>query len=196
MKKTIITFKSGVELLPFLAECKKVSSVFCMSTKTLAGVNKKSKRDKSLRLEDELKGTVYKFGIKYGNIRGDLAAYTNYVNMNRIKEGLEPNFEAKRLPYGQWFNDYGVIIDGDKKGGNFQMRFYYHNALARNSRFVYGYEDGTPLTDVELTILQDYLKPVKKGSGRQGTEKVEIVNNIKLDNILSLNVLGKRFRKK
>ena len=193
MTKQVVTYKKGIELLPFLLKCKEVSSVFCMHTKTEAQVNKTSRRDKKLRLEDELRGKVYKFGIKYGNVRGNLAAYTNYVNKNRTAEGLPADFEAKKLPWGQWVNDYGLVIENKD---TFYLRIYYHNALSRNNRFVYAYEDGTPLDKVELVLLQDYLKPVKKDSGRQGTDRIEVVNTIKLDSILSINVLGKKFRKK
>jgi hypothetical protein len=194
MKKTK-RFRTGFQLIPIFAECKNVSSFITLYLRTIPSLNKTSRRDNKIRFEDEFKDTVYKFSVRYANVRGNLAAYTDYVNKNRLAEGKSPNFVAKSMKGCHWYNEYGLLVEKDDKT-NYYLRYYYHNAMSRNNKATYAYEDGTLLSPVELAILQDYLPlPSKKNSGRQGTEKKEIPNNVMLDNILQFNFMGVRYRK-
>lgn len=87
-------------------------------------------------------------------------AYENAVN-NRLKaQGLEPNFSAQRLPWGEW-KEFNKVIT--HKGENYLRVYDYENRPYKVAFFV----DGRKATAEETAIIKQWKASKRVPSGTQ-----------------------------
>jgi len=94
-----------------------------------------------------------------------------------------------------WCNRFTNGLVGHKSNGQLYVEYYYLSANKSSSRYVW--EDGTQLTDAELTIAKiNLFKPISvpKKQMEHGLTEENIVkiNIVKIENVLSLHAFGEK----
>jgi hypothetical protein len=124
--------------------------------------------------------------VSFGN------SYSKAIN-NRLdkKEGVDTKeFVAQERTWAERVNSFLIT---SKKSGEMYVEYYYLNA--NKSTYVYKWENGTPLTEEELTKAKTLFKKSsssKKQSEAGLDEEEQIkVNIVKEENIVSINAFGK-----
>lgn len=108
-------------------------------------------------------------------------SYENAVNNRLEREGKDRDFEAQKLPWGEWFVANKIIAHK----GKFYLRYYdYNNNVLNKAYFV----DGRPATADELVIIKEYEKASNKPSNTQGLSEEHEVKPLVVaeENIISL----------
>lgn len=108
-------------------------------------------------------------------------SYENAVNNRLEREGKDRDFEAQKLPWGEWFVANKII----SHKGKFYLRYYdYNNNVLNKAYFV----DGRPATADELAIIKEYEKASNKPSNTQGLSEEHEVKPLVVaeENIISL----------
>lgn len=117
-----------------------------------AKTNKKSRVDKSL-FGDVFKADVYSSYDMVGKIGMD---YTKIVNDKLVEEGKEPDFEAKKLPWGEYALDNLIIQHGE----NLYLRAYSENTI----NLIYKYKNGDLVEEEIKDRIAEFLPPKKSGT--------------------------------
>lgn len=108
-------------------------------------------------------------------------SYENAVNNRLEREGKDRDFEAQKLPWGEWFVANKIIAHK----GKFYLRYYdYNNNVLNKVYFV----DGRPATADELATIKEYEKASNKPSNTQGLSEEHEVKPLVVaeENIISL----------
>lgn len=108
-------------------------------------------------------------------------SYENAVNNRLEREGKDRDFEAQKLPWGEWFVANKII----SHKGKFYLRYYdYNNNVLNKAYFV----DGRPATADELAIIKEYEKASNKPSNTQGLSEEHEVKPLVVaeENIIAL----------
>lgn len=108
-------------------------------------------------------------------------SYENAVNNRLEREGKDRDFEAQKLPWGEWFVANKIIAHK----GKFYLRYYdYNNNVLNKAYFV----DGRPATADELATIKEYEKASNKPSNTQGLSEEHEVKPLVVaeENIISL----------
>jgi len=168
------------------------SSVCSMELTTIVKTNKKSRATK-IPFAETFKGEIFRSYKEFGNFNW---SYENAVNNQRDREGVEEEFTAKSLPWGEW------LAGGENKvishKGSYYLRYYTGaNANSKaDKKSVYHYEDGTPLTDREINLLSEFTPPKKKPSTTQGVQKQVEPKVVKMNGIAKLIIGGTTYIRK
>ncbi len=132
------------------------------------------------------KGKVFCTSKRHVSIGKD---YKESVNNQLKREGkTQLTFSSNELPYGMW-------VDGLEKmcidtGKAFQLRtFIEENVNYQHDTYVYHYENGTELTEDEMSQLSGFL-PKKSVAKNQGTDKEIKVRNFGFRGIMKINWRG------
>lgn len=104
--------------------------------------------------------------------------YENSVNRQRDREGVTAAFESHQRNWGTHISP-SVIEYND--------RFYLQYKLEK--RYEAEYIDKRTGNNINLNQLLDYMPPKSK-SKIQGTDKEIILNNVKISNVIHMNVAG------
>lgn len=109
-------------------------------------------------------------------------SYENAVNNRLEREGKDRDFEAQKLPWGEWFVANKIIAHK----GKFYLRYYdINNGNVLNKAY---FVDGRPATDEQLAIIKEYEKATHKPSNTQGLSEENEVKPLVVaeENIISL----------
>jgi hypothetical protein len=190
--RPVIVFNNDQELCEYIRNYKGCSMLTLEST-VIYKHNVKSYSDKTPFSVAFPKGEIFctkREYVLFGN-----ANYGRSVNKQRVREGLEPDFEPKELPYGEWLEGSSVVIVSK---GEYQLRYYPSlNPNYQYSEKVYHYENGDELTDEEKNLFWTEYNPPKKGAGYyQGVQKGVEVRNVKFAGITRLVFAGKIYVRK
>jgi hypothetical protein len=155
------------------------------------GTVKTSKVEKTLKKDrltkEPFNGIVEVEGQYNAGMGG---SYENAVNNQRIREGLEADFKAEPLPFGEWVN-YGVLF---AHKGSFYVRqriFLTDDNSVKAGSIRKSYRlNGTA---VDRKALPDVLPKSGGGSSRQGTEKAVAVVCHKVGNIAGIAFGGESY---
>jgi hypothetical protein len=107
-------------------------------------------------------------------------SYSNAVNNQREREGLDTNFEAQPLwkGWGERVNGLGNALLARHKG-NGQL---YLAVMPHRVKSVVWYVDKRPATEKEIAIIKQFL-PKKAAPKSQGTEKKVLWRVIKTSSV-------------
>lgn len=109
-------------------------------------------------------------------------SYENAVNNRLEREGKERDFEAQKLPWGEWFVANKIIAHK----GKFYLRYYdINNGNVLNKAY---FVNGMPATDEQLAIIKEYEKATHKPSNTQGLSEEHEVKPLVVaeENIIAL----------
>jgi hypothetical protein len=118
--------------------------------------------------------------------------YANAVNNRLANSGCEANFEADKLPWGEWLIPNKVITHKD----SLYIRYYdYEGAKVESIWFV----DGKPATSEQMDVIVGYLRSKNTESKKQAehglTSHQVKPKVVKAVNILSLTLSGKTYKR-
>lgn len=169
--------------------------LYC-ETRTEPSINKKH-RDSKLTLSEVFGADVVSIVKESEQVFSMGANYENMVNNKLEREGYEKNFEAAKLPWGQWVNDSKILIEHK---GEYYFRLYQQtaNALTASCKEVTFFKvmkDGSEIgmTKEELNVLKGFLPPEKeKKTLAEGSfdEAKPIVNCFKCKSIVGFRYDG------
>jgi len=114
------------------------------------------------------------------------ANYERAVNGRRANEGVEGEFKAESLPWGEWLVADRVITHKDKT-------YYRVYDIANNIKEQTYFVNGEVATEEQLEVIKAYLAS-KSHTSRQGIENEVRPTNIEESNIISIKC-GKEYRK-
>ena len=178
----MVKYKSLSEMIDILNSLNNYSGFLTISTMTKYNHRKTAKSNRLLKAEDEFKGQIYKFVERPCEIRGNKATYTNR------KLEMNPDYENKGLKGFEYVKDSNILLQSIKSG-EIHVRVFFRNANAYlGENFILGYEDGTPLTKVELALLESEYKAAVKVYPDE-----EMVRNIPIKGIMGLRVNGEEY---
>jgi hypothetical protein len=109
-------------------------------------------------------------------------SYENAVNNRLAREGKDKDFEAQKLPWGEWFVANKIIAHK----GKFYLRYYdINNGNVLNKAY---FVNGKPATEDELAIIKEYEKSTNKPSNTQGLSEEHEVRPLVVaeENIIAL----------
>ena len=109
-------------------------------------------------------------------------SYENAVNNRLAREGKDKDFEAQKLPWGEWFVANKIIAHK----GKFYLRYYdINNGNVLNKAY---FVNGRPATEDELAIIKEYEKATHKPSNTQGLSEENEVRPLVVaeENIIAL----------
>ena len=109
-------------------------------------------------------------------------SYENAVNNRLAREGKDKDFEAQKLPWGEWFVANKIIAHK----GKFYLRYYdINNGNVLNKAY---FVDGMPATDEQLAIIKEYEKATHKPSNTQDLSEENEVKPLVVaeENIIAL----------
>jgi hypothetical protein len=109
-------------------------------------------------------------------------SYENAVNNRLAREGKDKDFEAQKLPWGEWFVANKIIAHK----GKFYLRYYdINNGNVLNKAY---FVNGKPATEDELAIIKEYEKSTNKSSNTQGLSEEHEVRPLVVaeENIVAL----------
>ena len=112
--------------------------------------------------------------------------YESGVQRKADKEGLDVEFKAQPLKWGQHYRDSKFVIEYN---GNFYLQCHVLKSNAVDYRWI---ESGTPLTADEVAELKTFFPPKKEGEVQPAEDKV-IYRTVKVGNITEIRMLGVRF---
>lgn len=159
------------------------STIVSMNTVTEIKCNKKS-RVSGVSFDSAFKGPVFKAAKLVGNVG---ISYENSVNNQRMREEINADFEAESLPWGEFYCGSKNVITHK---GEFYLRYYPSMGItSQYDKSTLIYADGTPLTEAECEIINEYTA-TPHTSSRQGTEKEIKVRTIKMSNIKTIKING------
>lgn len=112
--------------------------------------------------------------------------YTNSVNNQREKEGVEPDFQAQQNWHTKKYDSFNGCV-ACKMDGNKKQEYLF---IKNNNSETLGYTiDGRVANDNEVIELKAFL-PTKSAPKNQGIENPIIVQTIKLENIKLVKLKG------
>ncbi len=149
----------------------------------------KDKLPAKLAFEDVFKGPVFITSNRKGYGCGDYN-YGTMVNNKRAKEGVATTFNAE-APKGREFANTGrSLLVSTSNPEQFYLRTYKFNESKDDA--VMHYEDGTPLTDLEIKMLKDFTTPSAPAT-KQGIEDEIIVRDFKVEGIIGVTLNKKLY---
>jgi len=138
-----------------------------------------------LAFDDVFKGPIFSTSRRKGYGCGDYN-YGSMVNNKRTKEGVSASFSAD-APNGREFANSGrSLLVSTKDDSQFYLRTYKFNKTSTDDTVLH-YEDGTPLTDIELKMLRDFTAK-KSSASKQGVEDEVIVRDFKVQSIIGVTI--------
>jgi len=183
-----IVFNDGKHLAEILKDFNGYSQ-FTLVTITEPKCTVKSrgiKSEKGTPFGQLFKGKIFKTAKRYASLGYD---YEKSVNARLEKEGKESDFDARSLPWGEWWDGSKVVLVHKDQ---FYIRITYLNANGAASKYIYHYDDGEEITGELLEILKKDFLPPDKSRTRQGTDDAVVVNSIRAENIMEMRVWNKR----
>lgn len=114
--------------------------------------------------------------------------YENVVNMQLMREGKEPIFDANPLPWGKHDNAY-IISNLDKKTG--KTKFYVQMKVQGSSDPVYRHNGEY----IEKVVLEPFLPKRTMSATQEDVEldKEVVVRTVSVDNIKTVRMGGEEF---
>jgi len=117
-------------------------------------------------------------------------SYENAVNNRLKKAGLQADFTANPLPWGEWLVANKII---EHKGSKY-VRFYMHKNSNPKTEYFY---NGDKMSTEQLTIAKEFFQEHGE-SKRQSDAGLEVEEQSKpftigVDNILQINVNGENY---
>jgi hypothetical protein len=131
---------------------------------------------KMRKTDNPFYGDVYKYSVLNGIVNFH---YQKAVNRQRSREGVEPDFESQPRAWGSRISGCPLVVHQDK---------LYLEIKVEHERAEYRRKDGS-------AVSHDNLKPFipERHPGRQGVEKVVVLRDVNLDNILSITYAGESY---
>jgi hypothetical protein len=106
--------------------------------------------------------------------------YVKATNNRLKKEGKEPTFKAKPLPWGEWLAPKKIITHN----GKCYLRMYeFKGAKHKTMYFV----NGQPANECQLTAIKEYENSKHKPSNTQGLTRE---NEVRHTNVAEENILA------
>lgn len=123
--------------------------------------------------------------------------YENSVNNRREKEGLEADFKAKELPFGEYVEGSRILIKHEKDGETvYYVRVYLTNSnLGTKVKFTNA--QGKELSDKLVKIFKEEFMSIKKETVKsQGLDYKEASKPVtySFDSIKQINMNGSEYR--
>lgn len=125
----------------------------------------------------EVGGKVTKVTTKRIQVNLD---YVKATNNRLIKEGKEPTFTAKPLPWGEWFVTKKIITH---KGKCYLRMYDLKGAKHKTKYFV----NGQPANENQITTIKEYEDSKHKPSNTQGLSQE---NEVRPTNVAEENILA------
>ena len=118
--------------------------------------------------------------IKVSRVNGMIGwNYSNSVNNQREREGMEADFQAKPRHWGERIEGTPLV----EHKGNYYIELKVERSLGHSYQFT----DGTPLTDEQVEELQGFMPKPRKPQTQQ-TDKTIILRDYRLDTIMQLTM--------
>ncbi len=112
--------------------------------------------------------------------------YEAGVQRKADKEGLDTEFKAQPLKWGQHYRDSAFVIE--HKG-----KFYLQCRVLQSHEVEYRWiESGKPLSEADVAEMKTFFPPKREGSRQPAEDKV-IYRTVKVENIKQIQMYGVRF---
>lgn len=106
--------------------------------------------------------------------------YVKATNNRLIKEGKEPTFKAKPLPWGEWLVPKKIIAHN----GKCYLRMYEFKGAKHETEY---FVNGKPATEHQIATIKEYERSKHKPSNTQGLTRE---NEVRPTNVAEENILA------